>query len=120
MIIQAIYCMDTHEILYSRSLHDCRYSSDGSCYIDGGFEYCRIGGDASNILTIDLNGDFLLKHILSMDYNVGTNNADKYPNGFHGRFEITERSNKYFYIKLIKNFYEVEDVLFPIDKTGEV
>jgi hypothetical protein len=113
MIITAIYCKSTHEILYSRSTHDFRQSSDESCFIDGGFEYCRIGGDKDNYILLELNGDYLLKHILDTDYVYGTTNAGKYTHGFHGRFIISELSNMSFYSKLIKDFNQVKYVLFP-------
>lgn len=120
MIISAIYCKNTREILYSRATHDFRSSSDKSCFIDGGFEYCRIGGDADDYITLELNGDYLLKQILSTDWNYGASNTKDYPYGFHGRFVLSEKSNRSFYSKLIRNFKSVENVLFPIDKTGQI
>ena len=43
MIVNAVKCPKCGEIIYSRSHHDFHYCHCGNCYIDGGFEYTRIG-----------------------------------------------------------------------------
>lgn len=44
MYINAIKCSKCGDIIYSRARHDCRHCSCGSIFIDGGFNYIRIGG----------------------------------------------------------------------------
>lgn len=114
MNIPAIYCLSTNEILYSRSGHDYRESSDKKCAIDGGFEnYTRVIGDSKDYISIQLNGDVLLKHILVMDYNYQNSNVKDYPQGYCGRFKLLRNSNKTFYARLVKDFDKIEDILFP-------
>lgn len=42
------------DIIYSRYRHDMRYSPDGSVFIDGGRDYCRMGGDLSRAKRVQL------------------------------------------------------------------
>jgi len=107
--LQAIYVISTGEILYSRAMHDYRESSDGKASIDGGRDYTSISGDMKNIIHIQIDRDCLLDFILYMDWNIGNKNAKQYPNGFHGRFEINNKSNEFFYKKLIVNYKDIEE-----------
>ena len=40
-----IRCLKCNDIIESISRHDCRSCKCGSCHIDGGTQYTRIGGD---------------------------------------------------------------------------
>jgi hypothetical protein len=114
MRINAIYCINTSEILYSRSNNDYRQSSDKRCAIDGGLEYCRIIGNPEDFIQITLDGDYLLEFMLSMDYKYGNSMSVRYPDGYYGRFEIKENSNLEFYRKLILNYDDVEKYFYRI------
>lgn len=111
MRVNAIYCINTNEILYSRATHEYRTSEDNSCSIDGGFDYCLINGNPSDFIQLQLDGDYLLKFILGSDYRYANATAYEYPQGYHGRFKISKHSNLEFYKKLIVNYFEVEKYL---------
>lgn len=108
MILNAIFCKSTKEILYSRSQHDYISSSDKSVSVDGGFSYMRVIGDHNNYISMQLDGDVLLEMILSYDFAYCNYNADKFPKGYYGRFEIVENSNPVFYKKLVMNFDDIK------------
>jgi hypothetical protein len=112
MNISAIYCLNTREILYSRATHDYRESSDKKCAIDGGFDYTRVIGNFEDYISIQLDGDRLLRQILYMDY-ASEGKLGVKAGGCCGRFQITEDSSKVFYSKLIKDFDKVENKIFP-------
>jgi len=108
MIINGIYSKSTKEILYSRSRNDFRESEDGNCFVDGGFDYFRMGGNFENFIEVELDPEILLKQILYYDWNYGNKNAENFKNGYCGRFKLSEKSSKSFYGKLItKGFEEV-------------
>ena len=44
-----IRCKKCGDIIESKSVHDFQMCSCGSCYIDGGHEYIRIGGNFKDI-----------------------------------------------------------------------
>ena len=44
MKVNAIKCINCGDIIFSRARHDCRGCTCGEVYIDGGFDYTRIGG----------------------------------------------------------------------------
>jgi len=101
MKINAIQCKKCLDIIYSRNQHDYRKCSclDDYVAIDGGNEYCKIVGNNFNRLALD--GDYLLKFILTQDWKNENNNANNYPNGYHGKFEINVFSNKDFFNDLV-------------------
>lgn len=111
MKINAIYCINTNEILYSRTTHEYRTSEDKSCAIDGGFEYFKVSGDPIEFVMLELDGDYLLKFILDSDYRYGNATADKYSKGYHGRFKIEKSSNLEFYRRLIINYVDVDEYI---------
>lgn len=111
MRINAIYCINTNEILYSRATHEYCTSEDNSCSIDGGFDYCLVNGNTDKFVMIDLDGDYLLKFILGSDYRYANTKAHEYPQGYHGRFKISKHSNLEFYKKLIVNYEDVEQYI---------
>jgi len=45
MIVRAVRCKHCKDTIYSRARHDFRFCTCGKVFIDGGFEYIRIGGD---------------------------------------------------------------------------
>jgi len=45
MKVNAITCSKCSDTIYSRVRHDCRSCSCGKVYIDGGFDYLRVGGE---------------------------------------------------------------------------
>jgi hypothetical protein len=112
MKIKAIYVKSTKEILFSRTKHDMRASEDNSVYIDGGLDYIKVTGNIDNIVFLELDGDFLLKSILNMDYKYTNKLAELYPDGYHGRFKIDNLRNIKYYSNLILNFESVKDELF--------
>lgn len=102
MKINAIYCKACKEILYSTHVHDFRMCSckDGT-YVDGGFEYFKYG-ITEDIEVITLDGDVLLKLILTNDYRYGNRNiSDEWKDRYHGKFKITDKSNMEFFNKLV-------------------
>jgi len=112
MKIHAIYVKSTMEILYSRSRHDCRYSSDELNSIDGGFDYVKISGALSNIVSIQLDSDVLLKSLLHYDHNCG--NRDILPehlDGYHGMYKLNRYSNISYFEKLVINWDDVKDYI---------
>ena len=109
MIISAIYVKSTKEILYSRYLHDFRWSKDQTVGIDGGREYTKVSfTNIDDFVSIKLDGKVLLEQILEYDWKYGNKYADKWKDGYYGRFEITENSNLDFFKKLIINFEDIE------------
>lgn len=99
--------------MFSRSTHDFRQSVDKKYAVDGGFEYLRVVGDP---VMLQLQGDYLLQHILWMDYVMNGSDSSEFPSGYHGRFEIRPGSNTEFYKKLIINYADVADIMFPDSK----
>ncbi len=49
------------EIIYSRYRHDYRESKDGGCFVDGGFDYFRWGGDDGKHILLKLDRDKLVE-----------------------------------------------------------
>ena len=44
-----IKCKKCGDIIESKSVHDFQMCSCGSCYVDGGHDYVRIGGNFKDI-----------------------------------------------------------------------
>lgn len=114
MTIKGIFVKATKEILYSRAKHDFRQSSDGKCFVDGGLDYFRVGGKPEDYILIELGGDKLLEQILAYDYAYGNRNANNFPQGYCGRFEVVGSSNPKFYKELVLNYNEIKEY-FPCD-----
>jgi len=49
MKIKALRCGKCSDTIFSRATHDFRYCTCGGLFIDGGFDYCRWGGEHVNI-----------------------------------------------------------------------
>lgn len=50
---ERIRCRKCGDILQSKYRHDFQMCRCGSCYIDGGDDYCRVGGDKKDIEWLD-------------------------------------------------------------------
>ena len=111
MLINALFVKSTKEIIYSRCRNDYISSSDDTVSIDGGFEYSRIIGEPDNYIEIKLNSDVLLEHILSYDSYYKNTNADKFPDGYYGRFKLVHNSNLEFYKRLVVDFDKIKEEL---------
>ena len=72
MEILGYKCRECRDIVYSRARHDCRSCSCGNIFVDGGFDYTRIGYNKvpPNKVTIKINSD---KCALYDDWNDQTN-----------------------------------------------
>ena len=105
MKIQAIFVKETKTILYSRTTHD--YREDSGYAVDGGFDYCKVTfKDKDGYIPIELDGDVLLKQILYYDYAYGNKYANKYKDGYYGKFVLDGRSNEIFYKRLLGEYFE--------------
>ena len=51
-----IRCLKCNDVIESLSIHDCKECKCGACFIDGGKEYSRIGGDFKFISIINEDG----------------------------------------------------------------
>lgn len=54
MNIKAIKCGECKDIIYSRTRHDFHACSCGKTFIDGGFEYFRVGSETMNYEIVDI------------------------------------------------------------------
>jgi len=54
MKVSAIKCLECGDTVFSRARHDMRWCSCRSCYIDGGRDYCRMGGDPDYVEVLEL------------------------------------------------------------------
>jgi hypothetical protein len=66
MKVQAIRCNSCRDVIYSRARHDCRECTCGNCYVDGGFDYFRYGGEDFDKVTVDVDSS---KELLYLDWN---------------------------------------------------
>lgn len=48
IIVNKIQCKNCNDVIESISCHDFRYCRCQSCFVDGGKEYLRRGGDPSS------------------------------------------------------------------------
>jgi len=68
--VNAITCPRCKDTIYSRAHYDCRSCGCGDTFIDGGFDYIRIGSKDENALTtkkIEINAT---KKQLYEDWNL--------------------------------------------------
>lgn len=66
--ITCIECPSCNDIIYSRARHDMRSCSCGKVFIDGGFDYCRVGFKDKSPKYITVEVDFT-KEELYKDWN---------------------------------------------------
>jgi len=100
-MIQALQCKHCLNIIYSRHRHDFRKCDCGAVAVDGGFDYFKVNGNFEDFNYLKINKNKLLEFILFSDWNFGNINAEKFKEGYHGKFVITEKSNKSFFNELI-------------------
>ena len=74
--VNAIKCLKCGDTIYSRAGHDFRQCSCGECFIDGGFEYVRIGGDEKNWKSKKINVNATKKELYD-DWNTRTDKFGK-------------------------------------------
>ena len=63
-----IACPECKDTIFSRTRHDCRGCSCGEVYIDGGFDYCRVGFKTSKPTIFTLKVDQTKKQLYN-DWN---------------------------------------------------
>jgi len=51
-----IRCLKCNDIIESKHAHDFKKCNCGACFIDGGDEYTRIGGNLDNIVIVKDDG----------------------------------------------------------------
>lgn len=73
--VQCLQCGDT---IYSCAGHDFRECSCGNVFIDGGFNYCRVGGDANKIKMGIIKYIPATKQQLYDDWNMSNTKPRKY------------------------------------------
>jgi len=101
--INAIYVKSTQEILYLRCEREKVWSSDSSVKYTKYYTKITI---PNNIINVKLNKNKLLDQILYYDYTYGNKNANRFPEGYHGKYQLNDGSNKQFFEELIINGFE--------------
>ena len=77
MKIIALKCPKCKDIIYSRSRHDWRSCTCGAMFVDGGFDYCRVGAEpeiASKLESVEIEVTVTKKEL----YDDWNNGKDKY------------------------------------------
>ena len=54
MTVKGLRCLKCGDEIWSRHVHDFRPCKCGACFIDGGRDYLRYGGNFEDIEVIDL------------------------------------------------------------------
>ena len=75
MIVKAIRCPKCGDVIYSRARHDMRFCSCKAIFIDGGFDYVRMGGKALEEMAIEEIEVNASRQDLDNDWNLA---IDKY------------------------------------------
>jgi len=68
--VNAIQCSKCGDTIYSRTHYDCRSCSCGSIFIDGGFDYTRIGSKEEKALKVKKININATKKELYEDWNL--------------------------------------------------
>ncbi len=71
MKIYALQCWDCGDTIFSRALHDFRYCTCQAIFIDGGFEYRRMGGEIDSFRNVSIEVD-ATKDELFLDWDKQT------------------------------------------------
>ena len=74
MKVNAIKCPTCKDIIFSRARHDCRGCTCGEIYIDGGFDYKRVGFHKYLPESVQINVKATKKEL----YDDWNNATDKY------------------------------------------
>lgn len=75
VIVRTAKCPKCKQVLYSRAIHDFRYCSCEEIFIDGGFDYTKIGGTDLATIETGIAEIDATKEELYNDWNYG---YDKY------------------------------------------
>lgn len=51
-----IRCLKCNDVIESKHVHDLKKCKCGTCFIDGGDEYTRVGGNLDDIILINKDG----------------------------------------------------------------
>lgn len=91
--VSAIQCLGCKDIVYSRARHDFRECSCGKSFIDGGFEYTRVGWETKKYPISfkmcvvpwqwDEDTNYITRNELYRDYNEQTNYYGLIKDGEH-------------------------------------
>ena len=112
MTINAIYCKHCHNIIFSRSNHDFRSCDCEKCAVDSGLELFKISAPTDNdFVVLHLDSDVMLKQQMEYDYRYKNSNASNFPEGYLGKYKLTEHSNIDWFRKLIINFDDLDEEL---------
>ena len=113
MTINAIYCKHCHNIIFSRHVHDYRSCDCGKCHVDGGqLDYFRILAPSDNdFIVLHLDSEVILNQQMQYDYLYKNSNSHKFPDGYFGKYKLTEHSNIDWFRKLIINFDDLDEDL---------
>lgn len=104
LIRNAIRCKKCDDVIESKSVHDFQVCSCKACFVDGGLEYCRIGGNPEDI-------EFLTEYTdVSPIYHVEV--TLKYSE-YYSEFDTTDD------LEAIKRIFR-EDKVLVTDKSGRV
>lgn len=107
--IIGIFCKHCKNIIYSRDTHDYVTCDCEKVSVDGGFSYRRIIGDIENFIEVEFDNAKFIKFIMHYDYHYGNKNANNFPDGYYGKFKISNKSNKAFYKNIVINFKDIEE-----------
>ena len=110
--VHAVYVKCCKEIIYSRHNHDFRSCSCREVSVDGSYNNSDfmivIFKEPDSYIKIELDSNVLLQSIMYYDWAYKNKNADKWKEGYYGKFQLNDGSNKQFYERLIvKGFNEV-------------
>lgn len=74
----AIRCLKCGDIIESKSLHDFQVCSCGACYVDGGQEYIRVGGNPEDWHTLT-EYEVVPGAVVTVYYHYGRHNTFTVP-----------------------------------------
>lgn len=103
LVRNAIRCKKCGDVIESKSVHDFQMCLCESCYVDGGLEYCRIGGNQDDIELLTEFTDISGYHIEVIF---------KYSR-YHSEFDTTDD------LETLKKRYEDDEVRIS-DESGRV
>lgn len=90
--VSAIICPKCKDLIFSRAGHDLRRCSCGDCFIDGGFEYQRVGFNkiCPQVIKLHLDVPETFKKNLYDDWNKGKDKFGLYKKNQYKKSEIAE------------------------------
>lgn len=75
MKVNGVWCSKCNSFIFSRCRHDFRWCICEEIFIDGGFDYTKVGGNIDKIEQVDIQDlyvefiDYTNKEILQVLYN---------------------------------------------------